>query len=155
MGTRVAVREEVGVREGVGVRDGVTLGVPGPETSVARVAVTRVREGVIVDVGPGVRVGVCERSMTTSRGVAVREPGLRMMIGSVPLPAAVWIAEEDVLVWFAPSPEEMEPEEDPCWAVTTSPGAGEAGVPSGVSISNSPVADSAVEMPGSVPINWY
>ena len=74
-----------------------------------------VREGVYVIVGPGVREGVCVRSMITSPEVAVREPGFRMMIGSVPLPAAVWIAEEGVLVLVAsPLGEDPEPEEEPC-----------------------------------------
>ena len=87
--------------------------------------------------------------------VAVREPGLSTMIGSVPFPAAVWITEEDVFVWSVFPPEELLSEDTPCWAVTASAGAGELDAPSAVSIADSPVAGSAVETPGSVPINWY
>jgi hypothetical protein len=56
-----------------------------------------VREGVLVMVGPGVRLGVCVRKVKP-KGVAVFDPGFKMMMGSVALPAAVCIAEEGVFV---------------------------------------------------------
>ena len=116
-----------------------------------------VREGVNVGVGYGVRVGRAVRIITPNSGVADFVPGFSMMIGLVPLLAAVFIKDDVVFVADGLLPEdELEdvPEAElfvPCWAVTTKTGA-----PDGLAIEpGSGVSASSVEMPGSVPIKRY
>ena len=134
----------------VGVREGVLVD---PELLVD--VLLLVREGVTVIVGPGVRLGVWVRSMMPNPWVAVLVPGFRMMIGSVPLEAGVCPPEEED-VFVALLEEEPDPAEEPS-AVTNAPNPPDPKPPEPSeepsSVPSPPSRVSAVEIPGSVPIN--
>ena len=141
-----------------------------PETRATRVGVADVepeREGVMVGlvfVARGVREGVTEIVgmapeggrvvyMMIGKEVAVDfEEVPRTMMGSVASPAEVGLpAKEEVFVCvglFDP-----DPEEEPCCAVTASPLEPVEPSSGGFSKPDSSVGSSAVEIPGSVPIN--
>ena len=129
----------------VGVRVGVPVG--SVETFVC--VASLVREGVNVTVASGVRVEVSVRTMIPKGGVADFVPALMIMIGSVALLAVCAEADnvpsEDGLFVEEPEDELL----DPCWAVTTKPGLDESDEPSDEPGSRV----SAVDIPGSVPIN--
>lgn len=85
--------------------------------------------------------------------VAVLVPGFRMMIGLVPLVATAPPPSEEEEVFNGVAlvlvlEEDPEPEDPPCCAVTTNP---KLGKPESPEPGSSVI--SAVEMPGSVPIN--
>jgi len=99
--------------------------------------------------------------MIPNPGVADFVTGFRIMTGAVPVvPEIVWITEGEVFVFVAlPLEGDPEPEEVPCWAVTTKPGdlveSPDKSPDGSADASGSGVSASDVETPGSVPIKRY